>query len=132
MIEPVNIQVRFSDVDMMGHVNNAVYLNYFETARMLCFNQILGKGWDWTTDGIILLRNEVDYIKSVLLEDVVSIKVFVEKIGGKSFVLAYELKVNDVVYTKGKSTMVCFNYKQHASVEIPELLRSKLNELIVE
>lgn len=129
MIEPVKIQVRFSDVDMMGHVNNAVYLNYFETARMLYFNQLLGSDWDWTTNGIILLRNEIDYVKSVLLQHKPTIKISVEKIGGKSFVLTYELKVDDVVYTKGKSTMVCFNYKQQSTVEIPELLRSKLNEL---
>ncbi len=129
MIEPVKIQVRFSDVDMMGHVNNAVYLNYFETARMLYFNQLLGSDWDWTTNGIILLRNEIDYVKSVLLQHKPTIKISVEKIGGKSFVLTYELKVDDVVYTMGKSTMVCFNYKQQSTVEIPELLRSKLNEL---
>ena len=132
MIEPMKIQVRFSDVDMMGHVNNAVYLNYFETARMYYFNQLLGKDWDWTTNGIILLRNEVDYVKSVLLQHTPIIKITVEKIGGKSFVLSYELKVDGVLYTKGKSTMVCFNYKQHTSVEIPDVLRTKLEELIVE
>lgn len=132
MIEPMKIQVRFSDVDMMGHVNNAVYLNYFETARMYYFNQLLGKDWDWTTTGIILLRNEVDYLKSVLLQHAPTIKISVEKIGSKSFVLAYELKVGDIVYTKGKSTMVCFNYKEHASIEIPVVLRSNLEELIVE
>jgi len=132
MIDPMKIQVRFSDVDMMGHVNNAVYLNYFETARMYYFNQLLGRDWDWTSNGIILLRNEVDYVKSVLLQHAPTIKISVEKIGGKSFVLSYELKVDDVVYTRGKSTMVCFNYKQHASVQIPAVLRSKLEELIVE
>lgn len=132
MIEPMKIQVRFSDVDMMGHVNNAVYLNYFETARMYYFDKLLGRDWDWTSNGIILLRNEVDYVKSVLLQHAPTIKISVEKIGGKSFVLSYELKVDDVVYTRGKSTMVCFNYKQHASVQIPAVLRSKLEELIVE
>jgi acyl-CoA thioester hydrolase len=132
MIEPVKIQVRFSDIDVMGHVNNAVYLNYFETARMHYFHQLLGIDWDWTTDGIILLRNEIDYVKSVLLTHSPMIKIAVEKIGGKSFALSYELTVDDVVYTRGKSTMVCFNYKQQSTVEIPEILRSKLEELIVE
>jgi acyl-CoA thioester hydrolase len=132
MIEPAKIQVRFSDIDVMGHVNNAVYLNYFETARMIYFNQLLGIDWDWTTDGIILLRNEIDYIKPVLLHHSPEITISVEKIGGKSFVLTYELKVGETVFTKGKSTMVCFNYKEQATTEISALLKSKLEQLIVE
>ena len=132
MIEPIKIQVRFSDIDVMGHVNNAVYLNYFETARMHYFNQILGEDWDWNTDGIILMRNEIDYIKSVLLRDTPIIDISVLKIGTKSFELGYELKVNDVIYTRGKSVLVCFNYKEQKTCEIPFSLRSRLEELIVE
>lgn len=132
MIKPIKIQVRFSDIDVMGHVNNAVYLNYFETARMHYFNQILGEDWDWNTDGIILMRNEIDYIKSVLLRDIPNIDISVLKIGNKSFELGYELKVDGVIYTKGKSILVCFNYKEQKTCEIPQQLRSKLEELIVE
>src|SRR3989338_4171726 len=46
MIEPLKLKVRFSDCDMMQHVNNAVYLNYFEEARIHYFRQILGIEWD--------------------------------------------------------------------------------------
>ena len=132
MIKPIKIQVRFSDIDVMGHVNNAVYLNYFETARMHYFNQILGEDWDWSTDGIILMRNEIDYIKSVLLRDVPTIDISVLKIGNKSFELGYELKVDNEIYTRGKSILVCFNYKEQKTCQIPTKLRSKLEELIVE
>ena len=132
MIEPIKIQVRFSDIDVMGHVNNAVYLNYFETARMHYFNQILGKDWNWNVDGIILMRNELDYLKPLLLRDQAIITISVLKIGTKSFELGYDLKVNEVSYTRGKSILVCFNYTEQKSCEIPSKLRSKLQELIVE
>ena len=65
-IEPAIIQVRYADVDSMGHVNNAVYLSYFENARLHYFKHMLGSNWDWKRDGIILLKNEVQYIKSIL------------------------------------------------------------------
>jgi len=32
MIDPFKVQIRFADIDVMGHVNNAVYLSYFEMA----------------------------------------------------------------------------------------------------
>ena len=54
------IPVRFSDIDAMGHVNNAIYLNYFEQARMSFFQESIGKEWDWKKDGIVLGRNEID------------------------------------------------------------------------
>ena len=46
MIEPAKIQIRYSDIDLMGHVNNAVYLNYFEYTRVYYLDQLLGKNWD--------------------------------------------------------------------------------------
>mgnify|MGYP001044599889 CR=1 FL=1 len=131
-IEPAIIQVRYADVDSMGHVNNAVYLSYFENARLHYFKHMLGSNWDWKRDGIILLKNEVQYIKSVLLEDVPKITISVEKIGGKSFVLGYELKVDDIVYCVGSSTLVCYDSSVQAPVLIPELMRVKLEELKAE
>ena len=47
MIKPAKISVRFADCDMMGHVNNAVYLSYFEEARMHYFAQMVDENWNW-------------------------------------------------------------------------------------
>ena len=132
MIEPSKIYVRFSDIDVMGHVNNAVYLNYFESARMDFFNELLGKDWDWINNGIILLKNEIEYLQPVVLHDEPKIYLSVEKLGTKSFVLGYQLVVNKKLYTRGTSTLVCFDYTKKISIEIPENLRAKLTGLIVE
>ena len=47
MIQPANIQVRFSDLDVLGHVNNTIYFSYFELARVHYFRELLGIDWDW-------------------------------------------------------------------------------------
>jgi acyl-CoA thioester hydrolase len=70
MIKPAKIQVRFSDIDVMGHVNNAVYLSYFEMTRVHYFRELLGLEWDWKSHGILLVRNEIDYIKPILIQHV--------------------------------------------------------------
>ncbi len=132
MIEPSKIYVRFSDIDVMGHVNNAVYLNYFESARMDFFNALLGKDWDWVGNGIILLKNEIEYLRPVVLHDEPQIHLSVENLGNKSFVLGYQLLVNGVLYTRGKSTLVCFDYRRKTTMEIPQKLRTVLTGLIVE
>ena len=42
-IQPYAPEIRFRDIDAMGHVNNAVFLSYFEQARIHFFRQLVGK-----------------------------------------------------------------------------------------
>lgn len=130
MSRPIPIQIRFSDVDSMGHVNNAFYLNYFETARLHFFNDLLGEDWNWNEQGVILLRNEIDYVKPLLLTDQPVAHVGVEKIGAKSIHLNYRIEVGSELYCKGISILVCFNYIKRESIEIPEIMRSRLLSII--
>ncbi|MFM7637212.1 MAG: acyl-CoA thioesterase, partial [Crocinitomicaceae bacterium] len=109
MIDPFKVQIRFADIDVMGHVNNAVYLSYFEMARVHYFKQILSENWDWQNDGVLLVRNEVDYLVPIFLHDTPEIKINVEHIGSKSFTLNYKIIVGNKLVTRGKSIMVCFN-----------------------
>lgn len=129
MIYPAKIQVRFSDLDVMGHVNNAIYLSYFEYARVHYFGQLLGDKWDWNSNGVLLVRNEIDYIAPVLLNDTPVITIKTETIGTKSFTLSYEVKVNEKLVTTGKSTLVTFDGKQNKSIPIPEGMLDALAKL---
>ena len=132
MNEPIKIQVRFSDLDTMGHVNNAVYLSYFEMARIEYFTPLMGMDWDWKQFGILLRKNEIEYFKPVLLNDQPKISLFVLHIGTKSFTLGYELKVRDEIYTTGSSVLVTFDGINNISIEIPEKMRNVLTSLIKE
>jgi len=129
MIPPFFVQVRFVDVDVMGHVNNAVYLNYFETARMHYFKYMLGENWDWNKDGIILLKNELEYLKPVLMNHSPQIVISVDHIGSKSFVLGYKVLVDGELYCKGTSVLVGYDNFKGKSIEIPPKMKSSLLKL---
>lgn len=123
MITPFKVQVRFVDIDSMGHVNNAVYLSYFEQSRFHYFKEIVDEQWDWSKNGLILVKNEVEYIQPIKLKDIPYVHVHLIEIGKKSFTLGYEIKVNDKVYTKGVSKLVCFDYLSNKSVPVyPEMI----------
>ncbi|HAA01458.1 MAG TPA: acyl-CoA thioesterase [Flavobacteriales bacterium] len=135
MIQPVRpnahvcrMEVRFVDIDVMGHVNNAVYLNYFEQARMHFFAAKIGTEWDWVNHGILLARNEVEYKQPTRLHEDVHIEVWIGKVGGKSLEMEYEVFVpsgNDrILKAFGKSVLVCFDYKQQCTIPIPEQWRA--------
>jgi acyl-CoA thioester hydrolase len=128
-INPLKIQVRFSDIDLMGHVNNAVYLNYFESARMYYLLAVLGHDWDWRSNGIILKTNEIEYIKPIFLGENPEVVVTLEHLGTKSFSLAYELTVSNEIKTKGKSVLVSFDFNQNQTKELSLEFKQALNKL---
>ncbi len=126
MIKPASIQVRFSDLDVMGHVNNSVYLSYFEMARVHYFAAILGLQWNWNEHSVLLVRNEIDYLSPILLHQKPLVYIHLENIGNKSFTLGYQIKVNDKIVTKGKSIMVAYDVKNSKTISIPDKMRDAL------
>jgi acyl-CoA thioester hydrolase len=126
MIKPAKIQVRFADLDTMGHVNNAVYLSYFEMARVHYFKELLGAEWNWQKAGVLMVRNEVDYVQPVLLTNEPEISVFLEELGTKSIRLGYELKVGERICTKGSSVMVTFDSTVGRTIPVPDEMRTAL------
>jgi acyl-CoA thioester hydrolase len=121
-MKPLQIQIRFSDIDMMGHVNNAVYLNYFEQARLIFFNETLGLDWDWDRQGFVLRKNEIEYIKPLLLNDKPEIFISLLHVGNKSFTLGYKVVCQGEIYTKGSSVIVGFNSVEKISIPLPEAI----------
>lgn len=120
------IQLRFKDVDALGHVNNANHLSFFELARIRYFNEIIGEKIDWQKTGMILARVTVDYKKPVYLEDRVFVYTWMIGKGNTSFELGYQLvkEENDQTETElatGTSVIVCFNYEEKKPVPVPDL-----------
>lgn len=116
------IQLRFKDIDSMGHVNNADHLTYFELARMHYFNEVVAKENNWQKLGFILARVTIDYVEPVYLMDDVSVFTRCTRIGNKSFDLEYVLvKKTDDGYTlrsKGTSVIVCYDYELKKSIPV--------------
>ncbi len=129
MIPPLKLQIRFADLDILGHVNNSVYLTYFELARLHYFRELVGDYWDWKKDGMVLVKNEIEYLKPVVVTDNPEIEMMVANIGTKSFSLYYELTVKGVLHTKGISVQVCYDSISGQSITIPEKMKEALQKL---
>ncbi|MDX6506750.1 MAG: acyl-CoA thioester hydrolase, partial [Gaiellaceae bacterium] len=117
--------VRFRDLDPMGHVNNAVFLTYIESARV-AFLQHLGAATTLEDMSIIVARIEIDFRAPVGFGDELEISVRASRFGEKSFDLDYELRVGGVVVAEAKSVLVGYDYGRHEAVEIPDEWREKL------
>jgi len=124
------IQIRFSDIDAMGIVHNAIYFEYFEQARLLFFRELVGTNWDWEKQGVIVARNEADYLQPVFLGEEIVVEVFCYSIGNTSFCMGYKMlsqKGNEwQLKARGQSVMVCYNHETKVKTAIYDNWREKL------
>ncbi|WP_101297193.1 acyl-CoA thioesterase [Halegenticoccus soli] len=120
-----SIQVRFGDLDLLGHVNNAVYVTYLEQARIDYFSDVLGLDLDDL--GMVIARLEIDYRRSVTLEDELVVALRVSRLGGSSFDMEYELRAGEEVVATAETTQVTID-DSGSSRPIPEPWRRQLAE----
>ncbi|MFH0995672.1 MAG: thioesterase family protein [Pseudomonadota bacterium] len=127
---PINI--RFRDIDNMGHVNNAVFFTYFEEGRKAFFNKLLDVS-DLSAFPFILAHIGCDFIRPITLNTQLSLKLWVKDIGNKSFGLGYkltDLSDESIAYANGESVQVCFDYGNNESIVVPAGLKQKLIEYL--
>ena len=118
-------QVRFRDLDPMGHVNNAVFLTYIEQARVTYLAEV-GAATGLEDMNIIVARVEIDFKAPVRMGQELEISVRASRFGTKSFDLDYVLRVDGEVVAEAKSVQVAYDYDRREPVPLPAEWREKM------
>ena len=116
------IELRFSDLDLYGHVNSVAYFSYLETARVRLFKDFFQ---ELTEKHIFILvaRAECDYRLPILFGDELVVSVVIVRIGTTSFDLEYRLHDGrEKTYATARTTMVCFDNVRKVTVPVPECI----------
>jgi acyl-CoA thioester hydrolase len=123
------VEVRFRDLDTLGHVNNAVYLTYLESARIAYWFHVTGKSRLRDLD-MILARAEVDYRSPVWLGETLRVAVRCVSIRRSSFVLAFEVRATggERLVAEARKVLVHYDYVAGRSTPVPPDLRRRLLE----
>lgn len=102
--------LRWSDMDVFGHVNNARFLTLYEEARVaLMFTGARAQGLTSFEAGVVISRHEVDYLRPVDYGAEVRVELWVEEIRPSRFVIAYELFDGTDVASRARSVCVPFD-----------------------
>lgn len=129
MSEPFTIRfpVRFRDVDMMGHVNNAVYFTYMETIRTDYWIHLFSVE-SLSSLSFIVARAECDFKAPARYGDEIEVSIRTTSIRNTSFVWDYEMRnaATREVYALGKTIQVYFDYRTNKSLPVPDDVRAKL------
>ena len=130
------IDIRFRDTDAMGHVNNAVYLTYFEAARAGYYRAVTGRsfaGIDEEPVSIILARASVDFRAQAYFGERLLVGCRATWIGHSSFALGYRIVAAPEstrgagrLIAEGETILVSFDYAAQRPVPVPPELVAQL------
>src|SRR5699024_12048986 len=122
----MEITVRVSETDMLGHVNHANYFTYMEEARI---NYLKELGIKINNKGctIVLASATCDFIRQAFSEDVLLIDTYVKKVGQRSFTLGNDIvdKQSEQLIARGERVFFYFILVNKKSAETHEELKKK-------
>ena len=123
------ITVRYRDLDPQGHVNNSVYLTYLEAGRIGYYQQVGIYHPDQTLlTGMVVVRNEIDYLAPIQLGQAIEVRLRVEKLGTKSITFAFQMDTLPAgkSLALGRSVMVAYDNETEEGIPIPAAWREKI------
>ncbi len=117
----VPIVVRFRDLDPMGHVNNAVYFTYLETARV-AYYQKLGKGRTARDFDFVLAEVTCRYRSPASLGETLLVGIQVPWVGSKSFGFEYRIYEQTAgrLVAEGSSVQVMYDYERQQTKRVTD------------
>ena len=122
------IRVRYAEVDGQGVVFNAHWLTYFDEACTRFMDE-LGFGPDfWIREfDVMLVRAVLEWSGPARFDEWVDIEVVPTRLGTKSFDLRYRAAVAGAAACVATITYVAVAPPEHASIAIPDRVRSALD-----
>lgn len=115
----VLMQVRWSDVDLFGHVNNAAFLRYLDDARFTLFPRMgVDEAGAMTASLLVVVKHEIDYLAPLRFRQApVVVEVWVPRLGSSSVDFGYEILDGDgpdaTVVLRARSRMVQLDRASH-------------------
>lgn len=123
-------QIRFSDVDQFGHVNNSVYFALYDLAKTTYVKDVLGDSVDWRRMGIVVANINANFLMPVFFDDKIKIETATVHLGNKSFTLLQRAVTEDMgeVKCECKTVMVMFDLKEKQPMLIPDEFKAIIRD----
>ena len=127
----LELEPRFSDTDALGHISNTTLPVWFEQARTPVF-RIFHPTLEAETWPLIIARLEIDLMAQSYWHIPVKIKTGSGKIGNSSFHVIQEAWQGDKQIARGVAVLIHFDYETEKALPIPEDIKARLAEHVVE
>lgn len=115
------VQIRFNDIDILGHVNNAVIQEYFDLGRMHYLQDVFGELIFKSKEALFIASINTDFLAPVFLKGDVEVKTAIVHVGNKSLIMKQRLveASSGEIKAACESVMVAVNKQTSESILMP-------------
>jgi len=121
------IKVSKNEIDELNHVNNIVYLQWVNKISGLHWNSLsndkINSEYIW-----VVVRHEIDYIKPAFINEIISLKTWIETLKGVKSIRRVEILRNNELLAKAKTTWVLLDAKTQKINRIPKEISELFEE----
>ena len=125
------VQIRFNDVDALGHVNNAVAQEYFDLGRSGYLRDTLGDLLGKEGQHMVIVSFKTDFHKQIMPDDAIKVLTCVYKLGNKSLRMMQWLvkEGEEHPLVSCDSVMAGFFRPDESGMVLPDAWRNRFNEI---
>lgn len=122
------LDVRLSDTDSFGHVNNAVFATYAEQARIRYLRDVLEPDGRFDSLPLILARIEIDFRSPIFFGDALTAESRVDRIGRTSFQMSHRMTAGPEgrLVAEIGSVLVTYDYERAQPMPVPDGWRERM------
>ena len=113
------VQLRFSDVDQLGHVNNSVYFSLYDLAKTTYFNDVMGLENKWHEAKIVIANIQANFLSPVFFRENIAIQTTTVHLGNKSLTLLQQAINADTGEVKCTCRTVMVGYDAETKTSQP-------------
>ena len=124
----VPVEIRFNDIDILGHVNNTVYFSFYDTGKAYYFHDIVDWEIDWKCVETVIANVDCAYLAPLFFGDDIVVGTRCETLHDRSFKLLQVLadRKTGEIKSACETVMVSFDPKTQRSAPMPERWRRAL------
>jgi acyl-CoA thioester hydrolase len=124
LVRTEHMEIRWGDMDAMGHVNNTVYFRYMEQVRVGWLLSLGNSIAATEKEGAVIVNASCTFRKPLVYPGTVEVRMYLSNPGRTSVMSHYELWANGELYADGDSKMVWVDVQANQSKPLPDAVRA--------
>ncbi len=122
------VQIRFNDIDMFGHLNNTVYLQFFDMGKYDYFRDLMDGPFGTGGTAPVVANINCNFLAPTLIDERLEVRTAVESIADSSFVLVQSIVAADgSEKAEARTVMVNIDLKTGRPVTVDAAWRARLS-----
>jgi acyl-CoA thioester hydrolase len=122
-----DVTLRYADMDVLGHLNNAVYATLFEAGRVAYVDDVLA-ALTPAGAGYVIVKLTIQFKAEASYPGMARIATRVSRVGGSSMTYLQELHVNGRLAATAESICALFDLKKRKALRCPDAMRRILTQ----